>query len=136
MTAGVQGVGAITKKSRCRQLLLPVEIPATRFSCLTSGSFRPKLGLCILLVVLIACLFLVILPLLSETSYGSFSIFSSSSTSSTPSPTFRSSISCCSRHMSATTSCGCVTSRSSVRGSETGIAPRAPPSPRRTKVSG
>ena len=82
MTAGVQGVGAITKKSRCRQLLLPVEIPAARFSCLTSGSFRPKLGLCILLIVLIACLFLVILPLLSDTSYGPFSIFSSSSTQS------------------------------------------------------
>ena len=82
MTAGVPGVGAITKKSRCRQLLLPVEIPAARFSCLTSGSFRPKLGLCILLIVLIACLFLVILPLLSDTSYGPFSIFSSSSSQS------------------------------------------------------
>ena len=37
------------------------EIPATRFSCATSGSFRPKLGLFILSVVLIAsvCFFLV-----------------------------------------------------------------------------
>jgi len=31
----------------------PVEIPASRLSCLTSGSFRPKLGICILLSVLV-----------------------------------------------------------------------------------
>ena len=77
MTVVVPGVGVITKKSRCKQLLFPVEIPAARFSCLTSGSFRPKLGLCILLMTLTGCLCLIILPLLA--SYDPFSVFSSSS---------------------------------------------------------
>jgi len=47
--------------------LLP-EVPATRFSCITSGSFRPKLGLCILCVVLIIALCLVLVPSLTESS--------------------------------------------------------------------
>ena len=76
MTVVVPGVGVITKKSRCKQLLLPVEIPAARFSCLTSGSFRPKLGLCILLITITGCLCLIVLPLFA--SYYPFSSFSSS----------------------------------------------------------
>jgi len=47
--------------------LLP-EVPATRFSCISSGSFRPKLGLCILCVVLIIALCLVLVPSLTESS--------------------------------------------------------------------
>ena len=76
MTVVVPGVGVITKKSRCKQLLLPVEIPAARFSCLTSGSFRPKLGLCILLITITGCVCLIVLPLFA--SYDPFSVFSSS----------------------------------------------------------
>ena len=75
MTVVVPGVGVITKKSRCKQLLIPVEIPAARFSCLTSGSFRPKLGLCILLIILTGCICLIVLPLFATT-YGPFSVFS------------------------------------------------------------
>ena len=77
MTVVVPGVGVITKKSRCKQFLIPLEIPAARFSCLTSGSFRPKLGLCILLIVLTGCVCLIVLPLFA-TSYGPFSVFLSS----------------------------------------------------------
>ena len=72
MTVVVPGVGVVTKKSRCKQLLIPVEIPAARFSCLTSGSFRPKLGLCILLIVLTGCICLIVLPLFA-TNYSVFS---------------------------------------------------------------
>lgn len=43
--------------------MLP-EIPATRLACITSGSFRPKLGLGILFLLLIACIVLVLVPLL------------------------------------------------------------------------
>ena len=81
MTVVVPGVGVITKKSRCKQLLLPVEIPAARFSCLTSGSFRPKLGLCILLITITGCICLIVLPLFAP--YYPFSSFSSSLESKT-----------------------------------------------------
>ena len=42
--------------------LLP-EIPATRLACITSGSFRPKLGFGILFLLLIGCIVLVLVPL-------------------------------------------------------------------------
>jgi len=42
------------RKPKWKQLLFPVEIPASRLSCFTSGSFRPKLGICILSTVLFA----------------------------------------------------------------------------------
>ena len=60
MTVVVPGVGVITRKPKWKQLLFPVEIPAARFSCLTSGSFRPKLGICILLTILTAFTLLLI----------------------------------------------------------------------------
>ena len=58
MTVIVPGV--LTRKPKWKQLL--PEIPATRFSCVTSGSLRPKLGLCILSVVLVVALCLLIVP--------------------------------------------------------------------------
>jgi len=50
----VPGVGVISRKPKWKQLLFPVEIPASRLSCFTSSSFRPKLGICILSTVLFA----------------------------------------------------------------------------------
>ena len=44
-----------------------LEIPATRFSCVTSGSCRPKLGLCILSLVVTVGLCLILVPLLVDT---------------------------------------------------------------------
>ena len=50
------------RKARWTQL----EIPATRFSCITSGSLRPKLGLCILTVVLVVAVCLILVPLVAD----------------------------------------------------------------------
>lgn len=61
MTVVVPGVGVISRKPFWKQLL--PEVPATRLACLTSGSFRPKLGLGILFLVLVGCICLVIVPL-------------------------------------------------------------------------
>ena len=51
--------------------LLP-EIPATRLACLTSGSFRPKLGFGILFLLLIGCIVLVLVPLFITPSFNKF----------------------------------------------------------------
>merc|ERR1712004_772595 len=59
-------MGVITRKPCWKQLLLP-EIPATRLSCFTSGSFRPKVGLGILFLLLTGCILLVIVPFLTPT---------------------------------------------------------------------
>ena len=66
MTVHVPGASVITRKPRWKQLLLP-EIPATRLSCFTSGSFRPKVGLGILFLLLTGCILLVIVPFLTPT---------------------------------------------------------------------
>ena len=54
----------IVRKPRWKQLLLP-EIPASRLACITSGSFRPKLGLGILALLVLGCIVLVFVPLSS-----------------------------------------------------------------------
>merc|ERR1719471_408049 len=61
MTVHVPGASVIVRKPRWKQLL--PEIPATRLACLTSGSFRPKLGFGILFLLLIGCIVLVLIPL-------------------------------------------------------------------------
>ena len=53
----------IVRKPRWKQLLLP-EIPASRLACITSGSFRPKLGLGILALLVLGCIVLVFVPLI------------------------------------------------------------------------
>lgn len=63
MTVHVPGSSVIVRKPRWKQLLLP-EIPASRLACLTSGSFRPKLGLGILVLLALGCIVLVIVPLI------------------------------------------------------------------------
>merc|ERR1711936_1193033 len=54
-------MGVIVRKPRWKQLL--PEIPATRLACITSGSFRPKVGFGILFLLLIGCIVLVLVPL-------------------------------------------------------------------------
>ena len=72
----VPGVGVvITRKQRWKQLLLP-EIPASRLACLTSGSFRPKLGFGILAIVTIACVGLFLIPFLITPTLSSLLVFS------------------------------------------------------------
>jgi len=61
MTVHVPGASVIVRKPRWKQLL--PEIPATRLACITSGSFRPKLGFGILFLLLIGCIVLVLVPL-------------------------------------------------------------------------
>merc|ERR1712110_174455 len=56
-------MGVIVRKPRWKQLLLP-EIPASRLACITSGSFRPKLGLGILALLVLGCIVLVFIPLI------------------------------------------------------------------------
>ncbi len=59
--------GAKKKKNFWPSFLpLPPEIPAARLSCHTSGSLRPKLGLCILSIVLILAVLLVLVPLVAD----------------------------------------------------------------------
>lgn len=82
MTVHVPGASVIVRKPRWKQLLLP-EIPATRLACLTSGSFRPKLGLGILFLLLIGCIVLVLVPLIITPNLSSFIASSVSSSSIT-----------------------------------------------------
>ena len=64
MTVHVPGSSSvIVRKPRWKQLLLP-EIPASRLACITSGSFRPKLGLGILALLVLGCIVLVFVPLI------------------------------------------------------------------------
>ena len=63
MTVTVPGSSVIVRKPRWKQLLLP-EIPASRLACITSGSFRPKLGLGILALLVLGCIVLVFVPLI------------------------------------------------------------------------
>ena len=63
MTVHVPGASVIVRKPRWKQLLLP-EIPASRLACITSGSFRPKLGLGILALLVLGCIVLVFIPLI------------------------------------------------------------------------
>ena len=63
MTVHVPGSSVIVRKPRWKQLLLP-EIPASRLACITSGSFRPKLGLGILALLVLGCIVLVFIPLI------------------------------------------------------------------------
>ena len=78
MTVHVPGVAVITRKPRWKQLLLP-EIPATRLACLTSGSFRPKLGLGILFLLILGCIILVLVPLIITPSLSSLLVTSRAS---------------------------------------------------------
>ena len=55
-------LGVLSSKPKWKQL----EIPATRFSCITSGSCRPKLGLAILSLVLTLGVVLILVPLLVD----------------------------------------------------------------------
>jgi hypothetical protein len=61
--SGSSGASVLARKAGWKQLCSrkPLEIPAARLSGLTSGSLRPKLGLCILsvLLILLACILLV-----------------------------------------------------------------------------
>lgn len=61
---GVAGVSTLLgrKAHKWKQL----EIPATRFSCVSSGSCRPKLGLCILTIVVLLGFCLILIPLLID----------------------------------------------------------------------
>ena len=71
MTVHVPGASVIVRKPRWKQLFLP-EIPATRLACLTSGSFRPKLGLGILFLLIVGCILLVLVPLFITPTLSSF----------------------------------------------------------------
>ena len=61
MTVHVPGASVISRKPRWKQLL--PEIPASRLCFFTSGSFRPKLGLGILSLLILGCIVLALVPL-------------------------------------------------------------------------